>query len=115
MPFVEAEDRVQKGESNLISDEELVALYALFDNTPGTSSDYLKILRHTGMRAKEGLGLTTDDIFLGANADEKMYVYDTLKANGIKFYGYILLKHQLLSDTNSKEILFGPLKHKKTM
>lgn len=101
-----------KDETYLISEDELNELCGFFEAN-GVDSLYLKTLYYTGMRAKEALGLSIVHVVFGDKLASKEFVYKYLKENGMQQYGYIFLQKQLLNDTNSKILEFGPLKSRR--
>lgn len=109
-----------KGMDYLLTEEELSELKKTSDESFEGSSDLVELLRYTGMRVMEGLGLTLEDITLGELSEKKKFINDTLRAADIKLYGYITLRKQLANDINSEVAETGkgqyvPLKHRKAI
>lgn len=96
---------------DVLSAEEIKAVYGKLTEISIDSSDFFWILLHTGMRLSEGLGLSLDDVYEGEVAHEVLR--KLLIQRDLNSFGYISLWSQLAESNHARDgqrVLRKPLK-----
>jgi integrase len=102
-----------KGPECVLSDAELEQLLSHLEKAEEHAvAEFLLVLRHTGLRVMEGLGLNFMSCNFKSLLPSKDFINKRLRGAGIQMYGRIDLLYQLDGDTTNQRLKFGPLKHR---